>query len=59
MDTEDQILNDTKLITDIKKQRLKIQNRGWILKNIKQNQSQKLKINMEFVLTKFVFLKGY
>ena len=33
MGTEDQILNGTKLITNIKKQRLKIQSRGYTLKN--------------------------
>ena len=43
MDTENQILNGTKLITNTKMQRLKIQNRGLTLKNTKQNQSQKLK----------------
>ena len=46
MDTEDQILKGTKLITNTKKQRLKIQSRGQTLtkniKNTKQNQSQKL-----------------
>ena len=33
MGTEDWIPKGTKLITNTKKQRLKIQNRGWILKN--------------------------
>ena len=33
MGTEDWVLKGTKLITNIKKQRLKIQNRGWIFKN--------------------------
>ena len=32
MDSEDQILRGTKLIANIKKQRLKTQNRGWTLK---------------------------
>ena len=47
MDTEGQILKGTKLITNTKKQRFKIQSRGQTLKttiskNTKQNQSQKL-----------------
>ena len=46
MDTEDQILKGTKLITDTKKQRLTIQSRGqtqkYNIRNTKQNQSQKL-----------------
>ena len=33
MDNEDQILKGTKLITNIKKQRLKVQNSGYTLKN--------------------------
>ena len=33
MDTEEQILKGTKLITNTKKQRLKIENRGQTLKN--------------------------
>ena len=33
MDTEDQILKGTKLIANIKKQRLKIYSRGYTLKN--------------------------
>ena len=33
MGTEDWVLKGTKLITNIKKQRLKIQSRGWIFKN--------------------------
>ena len=46
MDTEDQILKGTKLITNIKKQRLKTQkldSQKHNIKNMKQNQSQKLK----------------
>ena len=35
MDTEDWILKGTKLITNTKKQRLKIQSRGQTLKNTK------------------------
>ena len=33
MGTVDQVLKGTKLITNTKKQRLKIQSRGWIFKN--------------------------
>ena len=33
MGTEDWIFKGTKLITNTKKQRLKIQSRGWIFKN--------------------------
>ena len=33
MVTEDSVLKGTKLITNTKKQKLKIQSRGWILKN--------------------------
>ena len=33
MRTEDWIFKGTKLITNTKKQRLKIENRGWIFKN--------------------------
>ena len=46
MGTEDQILKGTKLITNTKKQRLKIQrldSQKYNIKNTKQNQSQKLK----------------
>ena len=46
MDTEDQILKGTKLITNIKKQRLKTQkldSQKYNIKNMKQNQTQKMK----------------
>jgi len=44
MGTEDQVLKGTKLITNTKKQRLKIWSRGWIFKNtiLKGKKSQKL-----------------
>ena len=45
MGTEDQILKGKKLITNTKKQRLKIQrldSQKYNIKNTKQNQSQKL-----------------
>ena len=49
MDTEDWILKGTKLITNTKKQRLKIQSRGQTLKNtiLKKNHQSYLK-NMKF-----------
>ena len=71
MDTEDWVLEGTKLITNTKKQRLKIQSRGWIFKNTilkkrrrKKKKSQELlnnnnhkKIYMAFALKigSFVF----
>ena len=45
MDTEDKILKGTKLVTNTKKQRIKIQSldpQEYNIKNTKQNQSQKL-----------------
>ena len=55
MGTEDWIFKSKKLITNIKKQRLKIQNKGQTLKNTtlkKQNKITKivLKIYMKFAL---------
>ena len=66
MGTEDWIFKGTKLITNTKKQRLKIQRRGWIFKNtllkkrgrrrkkitriIKKQQQQPQKINIAFAL---------
>ena len=53
MDTKDQILKGTKLITNTKKQRLKIQSRGQTQKyNIEKNKtkSQRLLKNMKFAL---------
>ena len=43
MSTEDQVLKGTKLITNTKKQKLKIYCRSWILKNtiLKKKQSHK------------------
>ena len=53
MGTEDWILKGTKLITNTKKQRLKIQRRGWILKNTilkKQNKVTK-------IIKKYMYMK--
>ena len=59
MGTEDQILKGTQLITDIKKQRLKIQSRDQTLKNTTlkiQNQAQIIKNTyMKFALKNRVF----
>ena len=62
MGTEDQILKGTQLITDIKKQRLKIQSRDQTLKNTiikNQNKITKIiKIYMKFALKIGSFLKS-
>ena len=59
MGTEDWILKGTELITNTKKQRLKIQSRGQILKNIilKKNHKSYFK-NMTFALKIGSFLQG-
>ena len=46
MGTEDWVLKGTKLITNTKKQRLKIYSRGWILKNtiLKKRRRRKKKV---------------
>ena len=52
MGAEDWVLKCTKLITNTKKQRLKIQSRGWIFKNTilkkrrRKKKSQKILKNM-------------
>ena len=61
MGTEDRVLKGTKLITNTKKQRLKIKRRGWIFKNTilkkRKKKSQKLEnIYMKFVLKNRVSL---
>ena len=61
MGTEDWVLKGTKLITNTKKQRLKIYSRGWILKNTilkKKKQSHKnykIYMYMKFALKNRVF----
>ena len=60
MGTENWVLKGTKLITNTKKQRLKIWNRGWILKNTilkKKKVTKSIKyIYMKFALkNKFFF----
>ena len=66
MDTEDQILKGTKLITNTKKQRLKIQSRGQTLKNTilkiqnKINHKNCKKKYMKFAskIASLIFLQG-
>ena len=67
MGTEDWVLKGTKVITNTKKQRLKIQNRGWIFKNTilkkrrRRNQSHKYyfkNMYMKFALKSRVFFFG-
>ena len=62
MGTEDWVLKGTKLITNTKKQRLKIQSRGWILKNTilkkrrrrkERKKSQKLSKKLKYIYMKF------
>ena len=66
MGTEDWVFKGTKLITNTKKQRLKIYSRGWIFKNTilkkrrRKKKSQKLfkmHIYMKFALKIWSFLK--
>ena len=61
MGTEDWILKGTKLVTNTKKQKLKIQSRGQTLKKKNLKKSQKLlKIYMKFALKIGSFFKlGY
>ena len=47
MDTEDWVLKGTKLITNTKKQRLKIKSRGWIFKNTMLKKRRKKKTNSQ------------
>ena len=52
MGTEDWVLKGTKLITNTKKQRLKIWNRGWILKNTILKKKKVTKI-IKYIYMKF------
>ena len=52
MGTEDWVLKGTKLITNTKKQRLKIQSRGWIFKNTVLKKRRKKKIVTKIIKTK-------
>ena len=59
MGTEDWVLKGTKLITNIKKQRLKIYSRGWIFKNtiLKKRKGKSHKNNKQNIYMKFAFKK--
>ena len=52
MGTEDWVLKGTKLITNTKRQRLKIQSRGWILKNTILKKKKVTKI-IKYIYMKF------
>ena len=53
MGTEDWVLKDTKLITNTKKQRLKIQSRGWILQNTILKEKNKVTKIIKYIYMKF------
>ena len=55
MGTEDWVLKGTKLLTNTKNERLKIQSRGWIFKNtiLKKKKSQKLLKKYEVCFKKY------
>jgi len=57
MGTEDWVLKGTKLITNTKKQRLKIQSRGWILKNTILKKKTKSKKIIKYIYIYEVFFK--
>ena len=56
MGTEDCVLKGTKLLTNTKKQRLKIYSRGWIFKNtiLKKRRRRKTKSQELF---KYIYMK--
>ena len=58
MGTEDWIFEGTKLITNTKKQRLKIQSRGWIFKNtiLKKIKRRRKKTKSQELL-KYIYMK--
>ena len=60
MGTEDWIFKSTNLITNTKKQRLKIQSRGWIFKNtiLKNRRRRKKKIILKKKKSQELFLKS-
>ena len=59
MGTEDWVLKGTKFITNTKKQRLKIQSRGWIFKNtiFKKRRKKKEKQSHKNYFKKYVYMK--
>ena len=52
MGTEDWVLKGTKLITNTKKQRLKIQSRGWIIKDTILKKSRRKKEERKKIIKK-------
>ena len=58
MGTEDWVLKGTKLITNTKKQRLKIQSRGWILKNTILKKKNKVTKIIKYIYMKFALKIG-
>ena len=58
MGTEDWVLKGTKLITNTKKQRLKIQSRGWIFKNtiLKKKRKKKKKTKSQKLYIKKIYI---
>ena len=59
MGTEDWTLKGTKLITKIKKQRLKIQSRGQTLKNTILKIQNKITKIIKYIYMKFALKIGY
>ena len=57
MGTEDWVLKGTKLITNTKKQRLKIQSRGWIFKNTILKDKKGKKKNKVTKITIYIYMK--
>ena len=58
MGTEDWVLKGTKLITNIKKQRLKIERRGWIFKNTMLKNRKKVTKIIKYIYMKFALKIG-
>ena len=60
MGTEDWVLKGTKLITNTKKQRLKIESRGWIFKNtiLKKRRKKKVTKIIKYICMKFALKIG-
>ena len=59
MGTEDWVFEGKKLITNTKKQRLKIQSRGWIFKNtiLKKRRRKKITKSQELLKRKNIYMK--
>ena len=57
MGTEDWVLKGTKLITNTKKQRLKIWSRSWIFKNTILKKKKKKKKNKVTKIIKYIYMK--